>query len=297
VTAVEEETGGADIPGGRTSGMSVSGAQTSGPRTSHTTSGTGPVLAARNVETAYYGRLTVLRGVSLNVPDGRIVAVLGSNGAGKTTLLRTIMGLIPDQPEKGTVEFSGRRLNGMDPEDIAALGIGYVIEGRGIFPELTVEENLRLGTYRRRDGSVDADMEGVHRLFPVLHERRRQVAGTLSGGEQQMLAIGRAVLTRPRLLMLDEPSLGLAPLLVKEIFRTITAINEGGTAILLVEQNAHMALSIAHYGYVLESGRLVLEGTAADLAENPNVQELYLGVSREPSIKGWKRYKVRRRWA
>jgi branched-chain amino acid transport system ATP-binding protein len=256
-----------------------------------------PLLAIKNVEAAYYGRLTVLRGVSIEVPAGRIVALLGSNGAGKTTLLRTIMGLIPDQPEKGSVEFGGRRINGMDPEDIAALGIGYVIEGRGIFPELTVEENLRLGTYRRRDGAIGADTERVHRLFPVLRERRRQVAGTLSGGEQQMLAIGRAVLTRPRLLMLDEPSLGLAPLLVREIFRTIAAINEGGTAILLVEQNAHMALSIAHYGYVLESGRLVLEGTAQDLAENPNVQELYLGVSREPSIKGWKRYRVRRRWA
>lgn len=255
------------------------------------------LLAVKNVETAYYGRLTVLRGVSLEVQSGRIVALLGSNGAGKTTLLRTIMGLIPNQPEKGTIELDGRRINERDPEDIAALGIGYVIEGRGIFPELTVEENLRLGTYRRRDGSVRADIEHVHGLFPVLAERRRQVAGTLSGGEQQMLVIGRAVLTRPRLLMLDEPSLGLAPLLVKEIFRTITAINEGGTAVLLVEQNAHMALSIAHYGYVLESGRLVLEGTAQDLAENPNVQELYLGVSREPSIKGWKRYKVRRRWA
>jgi branched-chain amino acid transport system ATP-binding protein len=256
-----------------------------------------PLLAVRNVETAYYGRLTVLRGVSMDVPAGRIVTLLGSNGAGKTTLLRTIMGLIPDQPEKGTVEFDGRRINGLDPENIAALGIGYVIEGRGIFPELTVDENLRLGAYRRRDRGVSDDVYYVNRLFPILWERRAQVAGTLSGGEQQMLAIGRAVLTRPRLLMLDEPSLGLAPLLVQEIFQTIVAINAGGTAILLVEQNAHMALSIAHYGYVLESGRLVLEGSAQNLAEDPNVQELYLGVSREPSIKGWKRYKVRRRWA
>jgi branched-chain amino acid transport system ATP-binding protein len=256
-----------------------------------------PLLAVRNVETAYYGRLTVLRGVSLDVPERRIVTLLGSNGAGKTTLLRTIMGLIPDQPEKGTVEFNGRRITGLDPEDVAALGIGYVIEGRGIFPELTVEENLRLGAYRRHDHGVRDDLAYVHGLFPILRVRRAQVAGTLSGGEQQMLAIGRAVLMRPRLLMLDEPSLGLAPLLVREIFRTIAAINETGTAILLVEQNAHMALSVAHYGYVLESGRLVLEGTAQELAENPNVQELYLGVSREPSIKGWKRYKVRRRWA
>ena len=255
------------------------------------------LLRAHNVETAYYGRLTVLRGVSLEVPPGQIVTLLGSNGAGKTTLLRTIMGLIPDQPEKGTVEFAGRRLNGMDPEDIAALGIGYVIEGRGIFPELTVEENLALGAYRRRGPEIRADIAHVHTLFPVLRERRRQLAGTLSGGEQQMLAIGRALLLRPRLLMLDEPSLGLAPLLVREIFRTIAGVNRDGTAILLVEQNAHMALTIAHYGYVMESGRLVLEGSAADLAENPNVQELYLGVTREPSIKGWKRYKVRRRWA
>ncbi|MDQ7842562.1 MAG: ABC transporter ATP-binding protein [Armatimonadota bacterium] len=255
------------------------------------------LLRLANVETAYYGRLTVLRGISLEVPEGRIVALLGGNGAGKTTLLRTIMGLIPDQPEKGLVEFAGRRLNGLDPEDIAALGIGYVLEGRGIFPELTVEENLRLGGYRRRDGALREDLEYVHGLFPVLRERRGQLAGTLSGGEQQMLAIGRALLMRPRLLMLDEPSLGLAPLLVREIFRTIAAINALGTTILLVEQNAHMALSIAHYGYVLESGRLVLEGTAQDLAQNPNVQELYLGVSREPSIKGWKRYKIRRRWA
>ncbi|MGH2400797.1 MAG: ABC transporter ATP-binding protein, partial [bacterium] len=249
-----------------------------------------PLLKVHNVESAYYGRLTVLRGISLEVAEGRIVAMLGSNGAGKTTLLRTIMGLIPDQPEKGTVEFAGHRLNGMDPEDIAALGVGYVIEGRGIFPELTVQENLQLGTYRRRGADVREDLDGVQALFPVLRERHRQVAGTLSGGEQQMLAIGRALLMRPRLLMLDEPSLGLAPMLVREIFRAIAGINRDGTAILLVEQNARMALSIAHYGYVMESGRLVLEGTAQDLAENPNVQELYLGVTREASIKGWKRY-------
>ncbi|HEU5298546.1 MAG TPA: ABC transporter ATP-binding protein [bacterium] len=255
------------------------------------------LLRVHNVETAYYGRLTVLRGVSLEVPPGRIAALLGSNGAGKTTLLRTIMGLIPDQPEKGSVEFAGRRLNGLDPEDIAQRGIAYVLEGRGIFPELTVEENLALGAYRRRGVESRADLDRVHVLFPILRERRRQLAGTLSGGEQQMLAIGRALLLRPKLLMLDEPSLGLAPLLVREIFRTIAEVNRDGTAILLVEQNAHMALTIAHYGYVMESGRLVLEGSAADLAENPNVQELYLGVTREPSIKGWKRYKVRRRWA
>ncbi len=256
-----------------------------------------PLLRVSNVETAYYGRLTVLRGISITVPRGQIVALLGSNGAGKTTLLRTIMGLIPDQPEKGHIEALGRRINGWSPADIARLGIGYVLEGRGIFPELTVQENLRLGAYTRVDGRLRADLDRITRLFPVLGERQQQLAGTLSGGEQQMLAIARALLMRPKLLMLDEPSLGLAPQLVREIFRTITEINRDETAILLVEQNARMALSVAHYGYVLESGRLVLEGTAQDLAENPNVQELYLGVVREPSVKGYTRYKVRRRWA
>ncbi len=256
-----------------------------------------PLLRVSNVETAYYGRLTVLRGVSLTVHHGQIVALLGSNGAGKTTLLRTIMGLIPDQPEKGSVEALGHRVNGWNPEDIARLGIGYVLEGRGIFPELTVEENLRLGAYTRADGGIRADRARLVRLFPVLEERRNQLAGTLSSGEQQMLAIARALLMKPKLLMLDEPSLGLAPRLVREIFSTITEINRDGTAILLVEQNARMALSVARYGYVLESGRLVLEGTAEELAENPNVQELYLGVVREPSVKGYTRYKARRRWA
>jgi branched-chain amino acid transport system ATP-binding protein len=256
-----------------------------------------PLLTAVNVETAYYGRLTVLRGVSLTVLPGQIVAILGGNGAGKTTLLRTISGLISGQPEKGTIEFAGRRLNGFDPEDIARLGIAHVLEGRGIFPELTVEENLQLGAYTRPHGVQPEDLKRVAALFPVLPTRRQQLAGTLSGGEQQMLAIVRALLMRPTLLMLDEPSLGLAPLLVDDIFQTIAAVNASGVAILLVEQNARMALSIAHYGYVLESGRMVLEGTAADLAANPNVQELYLGVGREPPVKGYQRYKSRRRWA
>ncbi len=255
------------------------------------------VLRVTNVETAYYGRLTILRGISMAVAAHQIVTLLGSNGAGKTTLLKTIMGLIHEQPEKGTVEVLGQRVNGWEPEDIARLGIGYVLEGRGIFPELTVDENLQLGSYTRTDAEVGTDVNRIRALFPVLGERRRQLAGTLSGGEQQMLAIARALLMRPKLLMLDEPSLGLAPRLVREIFQTITQINQTGTAILLVEQNARMALSIAHYAYVLESGRLVLEGPAKDLAENPNVQELYLGVGRESSVKGYARYKVRRRWA
>ncbi|MGH7429203.1 MAG: ABC transporter ATP-binding protein [Candidatus Methylomirabilaceae bacterium] len=255
------------------------------------------LLAVANVETAYYGRLTVLHGVSLTVGDEEIVAVLGSNGAGKTTLLRTVMGYIPDQPDKGTVEVMGRRVNGWDPEDVARLGVAYIPEGRGVFPELTVEENLALGAYTRRDGMVRGDMERMQDLFPVLRERTGQQAGTLSGGEQQMLAIGRALLMRPRLLMLDEPSLGLAPLVVREIFGVIRDIHAAGTAILLVEQNARMALELADRGYVLEGGRIVLEGAAARLRENPHVQELYLGISREPSVKGYRRYKLRRRWS
>jgi len=255
------------------------------------------LLQVRSVETKYYGRLTVLRGVSLAVEEGQIVAVLGSNGAGKTTLLRTIMGYIPDQPEKGTIEVLGRRVNGWDPEDVARLGVAYIPEGRGIFPELTVEENLALGAYTRRDGEVRSDLERVRHLFPVLRERRGQVAGTLSGGEQQMLAIARALLMRPKLLMLDEPSLGLAPMVAAEIFRVIREVHAAGTAILLVEQNARMALDLAQWGYVLEGGRIVLEGPTARLRENPHVQELYLGLVQETSVKGFRRYKIRRRWA
>ena len=255
-----------------------------------------PLLRVSNIETAYYGRLTVLRGVSLAVPAGQIVAILGSNGAGKTTLLRTISGLIPGQPAKGQIEFAGRRITGWEPEDIARLGIGHVLEGRGLFPELTVEDNLNLGGWAR--GRPDrADRERVMALFPVLAERRRQLAGTLSGGEQQMLAIARALLMRPRLLMLDEPSLGLAPRVVQEVFAAVEAINRDGLTVLLVEQNARMALEVAHYGYVLDGGRVVLEGPAAELRENPNVQELYLGVSRDESVKGYRRYRIRRRWA
>jgi branched-chain amino acid transport system ATP-binding protein len=249
------------------------------------------------VETAYYGRLTVLRGVSLDVPDGRVVTLLGSNGAGKSTLLKTIMGFIPDQPEKGTIEVLGQRVNGWDPEDIARLGVAYIPEGRGLFPELTVEENLRLGAYPRHDRDVPADIDAVEARFPVLRERRGQLAGTLSGGEQQMLALARALLGRPRLLLLDEPSLGLAPKIVAEVFEIIREIHREGTSILLVEQNARQALAVADYGYVLESGRIVLEGTSPRLQADPNVQELYLGVTQDTSVKGFRRFKIRRRWA
>lgn len=252
----------------------------------------------RNVESRYQGRVTVLRGLSLTVREGQLAVVLGSNGAGKTTLLRTISGLIPDQPEKGVIEFEGRPIHGREPEDIAALGIAHVLEGRGVFPELTVLENLQLGAYGRRDqAAVRQDMEWVFTLFPRLKERLRQLAGTLSGGEQQMVAIGRALLGRPRLLLLDEPSVGLAPKLVSEIFQVLKEINRQGTTMLLVEQNARVALEVADYGFVLETGRIVLEGTADELRANENVQEMYLGVQKETSVKGYRRWKPKRRWA
>ncbi|MER3455357.1 MAG: ABC transporter ATP-binding protein [candidate division GAL15 bacterium] len=253
------------------------------------------VLSCRNVEAGYRKGLAVLRGVSLHVREGQVVALLGSNGAGKSTLLRAVMGLIPDQPEKGEVVFRGARLNGRDPDAITRLGVVLVPEGRGLFPELTVEENLQLVGYARP--YTRADYEAVLDRFPVLRERKSQQAGTLSGGEQQMLAIARALLLRPSLLLLDEPSLGLAPRVVAHIFGILQALNRDGLSILLVEQNARMALQVAHYGYVLEAGRLVLEGPAERLREDPNVQELYLGVQREPSPKGFRRWRPRRRWA
>lgn len=252
----------------------------------------------RNVESQYFGRVTVLHGVSLTVKEGQFAVVLGSNGAGKTTLLRTISGLIPDQPEKGTIEFNGRRIDGRDTEDIAARGLAHVVEGRGVFAELTVQENLQLGAYGRKDrAGIRSDMDWVFSLFPRLEERLTQLAGTLSGGEQQMLVMGRALLGRPRMLLLDEPSVGLAPRLVTEIANVLKQINEQGTTILLVEQNARMALKVADYGFVLENGRMVLEGTAEQLRANENVQEMYLGVRTEESVKGYRRWRPKRRWA
>src|SRR3989304_2645409 len=244
------------------------------------------LLRVSNVETAYYGRLTVLRGISLQVPAGQVVSILGSNGAGKSTLLKTIMGYIPDQPGKGTIGDLGLRVNGWDPEDIAALGVAYIPEGRGIFPELTVEENMRLGAYVRNDRGVGDDIGAVEARFPILRDRRAQLAGTLSGGEQQMLALAPALGSRPKPMLLGEPSLGLAPRVVVEVFRIIREIPAAGRAILLVEQNARQALAVADYGYVLESGRVVLEGTSARLQADPNVQELYLGAGQEESVKG-----------
>jgi branched-chain amino acid transport system ATP-binding protein len=223
----------------------------------------------------YYGEIHALKGVSLEVRQGEIVTLLGNNGAGKTTTLKTISGLLA--PRRGSVDLEGRPLVGVPPHGVVGRGIGHVPEGRRIFNRLTVRENLMMGAFLRSDGGIEADLQRVFTLFPRLHERIAQVAGTLSGGEQQMLAIGRALMARPRLLLLDEPSMGLAPVLVEQIFETIGEVNRQGTTILLVEQNAAMALSIAHRGYVLETGSVVLTGTAAALGENADVRRAYLG--------------------
>jgi len=254
------------------------------------------LFKVKNIETSY-GFVNAIRGVSLDMEEGDIKTVLGANGAGKTTILKTIMGLLEDQPEKGTIEFMGKRIDRMDTEDIVRLGISYVPEGREIFPELTVFENLKMGSYTRRDkDGVRKDYKRVSEYFSVLEERKNQLGGTLSGGEQQMLAIGRALMARPKLLLLDEPSLGLSPVLVKEIFEIIKAINKEGIAILLVEQNARMALNIGNYGYVLENGRIVLSDETRVLLENDDVKEFYLGVKLEESVKGYQRYKRKKRW-
>jgi branched-chain amino acid transport system ATP-binding protein len=223
----------------------------------------------------YYGQIRALKGVSLEVRSGEIVALLGNNGAGKTTTLKTISGLLV--PRQGTVHLEDRVLTGTPPHDVVGRGIGHVPEGRRIFNRLSVRENLMMGAFLRSDGGIAEDLQRMFTLFPRLQERITQVAGTLSGGEQQMLAIGRALMGRPRLLLLDEPSMGLAPVLVEQIFDTIGAVNRQGTTILLVEQNAAMALSIAHRGYVLETGSVVLSGTAAELSENAEVRRAYLG--------------------
>ena len=252
------------------------------------------LLRVENVDT-YYGLIQALRGASFEVLPGSIVALLGANGAGKTTLLKTVMGLLEDQPDKGQIFFDGAAIHGRETEDIARLGIAYVPEGREVFRELTVMENLKIGGYSRRDSVAD-DLERMFHYFPRLLERREQWAGTLSGGEQQMLAIGRALMSRPRLLLLDEPSLGLSPLLVQEIFEILKSINADGVTILLVEQNARMALAVAQRALVMERGRFVLDGSAEEVAADPDVQEFYLGLATEESVKGFKRYRRKKRW-
>jgi branched-chain amino acid transport system ATP-binding protein len=254
------------------------------------------LLKINNIETLY-GMVYALRGVSLEVPEGIIMTILGPNGAGKSTLLKTVTGLLEDQPDKGTIEFLGKRIDGKETEEIVRMGISYVPEGREVFEELTVGENLLMGAYPRNDrAAIAKDIERVYELFPVLRQRERQWAGTLSGGEQQMLAVGRGLMARPKMLFLDEPSLGLAPVLVKRIFEVIQQINAGGVTVLLVEQNARMALSVANYGLVLENGRFVLAGTPAELMEDEDVREFYLGVKSEVSVKGYQRYKRKKRW-
>ena len=232
-------------------------------------------LAVESLD-VYYGAVHALKGVSLHVDAGEIVTLIGANGAGKTTLLRTISGLVPARA--GRILFEGKEISKVPAHEIVALGVSQSPEGRMVFANLSVEDNLELGAYRRRDrDGIRADGDMVFQLFPRLLERKKQLSGTLSGGEQQMLAIGRALMSRPRVLLLDEPSLGIAPLLVRDIFKNIVEINRRGTTVLLVEQNAHMALSIAQRGYVLETGRVVLEDTAANLAANDEVRAAYLG--------------------
>ena len=234
-----------------------------------------PLLLLDGVET-FYGSIQALRGVSFKVPEGSIVTLLGANGAGKSTTLKCISGLV--STAKGTVSFRGQRIDGLACETIARRGIAHVPEGRELFPELSVLENLKMGAYARSDKrAVAASLERVHACFPILAERRTQLAGTLSGGEQQMLAIGRGLMAEPVLMLLDEPSLGLAPMLVEEIFAIIRTIHEGGTTVLLVEQNANKALSIADYGYVLETGTIALAGDSKQLLRDDRVRRSYLG--------------------
>ena len=233
------------------------------------------MLEVRDVHT-YYGNIHALKGISLTVDEGEIVTILGANGAGKSTTLNTICGIL--RPRTGSILLEGQEISTVPPHDVVALGVSQAPEGRRVFARLTVQENLEMGAFRRKDtDGIKRDMVRVFGLFPRLEERRKQVGGTLSGGEQQMLAIGRALMANPRVLLLDEPSMGLAPILVEDIFRTIQEINQEGTTVLLVEQNALMALSVCNRGYVLETGTVALEGTVGELRENPQVKAAYLG--------------------
>lgn len=233
------------------------------------------MLSVNNIH-SYYGNIHALKGISISVEEGEIVSLIGANGAGKTTTLRTISGLI--KPRTGTVTINGEDLADYKAHEIVYKGVAMVPEGRGIFARLTVSENLDMGAYSRKDKDINSDLERVFELFPRLKERRTQVAGTLSGGEQQMLATGRALMANPRLLLMDEPSMGLAPVLVESVFDTIKQINEEGTTILLVEQNATMALTVSQRGYVLQTGEIVLHDTAENLRHNEMVQKAYLGI-------------------
>ena len=253
-----------------------------------------PILQLNNVEAAY-GAVKAIRGVSLDVAPGSIVTVLGSNGAGKTTILKTISGIL--DPQKGSIRFREDKLEGRDPAWIVRQGLVHVPEGREIFPLLTVRENLLMGAYTRSDrDQVPRDIERMYAYFPILKERMNQEAGQLSGGQQQMLAIARALMAKPKLLLLDEPSLGLSPKLVKEIFEIIKRVNgEEGTTMLLVEQNANIALATAHFGYVLEVGRIVMQDTCQRLLEKEDIKEFYLGMKAD-NVRGERRWKKKKQW-
>jgi branched-chain amino acid transport system ATP-binding protein len=262
------------------------------------------MLDVNNIEVAYIKVIQVLRGVSLKVDDGRIVALLGANGGGKTTTLKAISGLLKTEVGEvtnGSIHFDGKQIDRYGPEAIAAMGITQVMEGRRVLEHLSVEENLSVGAYCRRDrAGVKKDLEMVFDYFPYIKRRRRQVSGYLSGGEQQMLVIGRALMARPKLILLDEPSLGLAPLVVKEIYEIILGINaEVKMAILVVEQNVRAALGIADYGYIMENGRIVLSGPAETLRDNEDIKEFYMGISTggtQKSYRDVKHYKRKKRW-
>jgi len=262
------------------------------------------LLEVNNIEVIYNHVILVLKGVSLSVPKGGITALLGGNGAGKTTTLKAVSNLLHSERgevTKGTIEYRGRRVQDLTPSDLVKMGVVQVMEGRHCFEHLTVEENLMTGAYTRRDGAaaVAQDLEMVYNYFPRLRERRKSQAGYTSGGEQQMCAIGRALMSRPETILLDEPSMGLAPQLVEEIFGIVKDLNEKeGVSFLLAEQNTNVALRFAHYGYILENGRVVMDGPAADLRENPDVKEFYLGVSEEgrKSFRDVRSYRRRKRW-
>lgn len=261
------------------------------------------MLRLNNIEVVYNKMILAIKGMSLEVPDGKIVALLGSNGAGKSTTLKAISGLLKNeggQVTDGFIEFEGEKISGIDPDKIVKKGLFQCIEGRRVFKHLTVEENLIAGAYTRKDRkNIKDDLERVYTYFPKLKMLRTRSAGLLSGGEQQMLAIGRGIMAKPKLLLLDEPSLGIAPLLVKEIFENIKQINqEEGTSILVVEQNANVALSIADYGYIMENGRIVMEDHVENLLSNEEVRDFYLGMSKEgkKNYRDVKSYKRQKRW-
>ncbi|MDJ0821727.1 MAG: ABC transporter ATP-binding protein [Paracoccaceae bacterium] len=262
------------------------------------------LLEVNNIEVIYNHVILVLKGVSLTVPQGGITALLGGNGAGKTTTLKAISNLLHSERgevTKGSILYKGERVQGLDPAALVKRGVIQVMEGRHCFEHLTVEENLLTGAYTRRDGkgAIEADLEMVYNYFPRLKERRRSQSGYTSGGEQQMTAVGRALMSRPETILLDEPSMGLAPQLVEQIFEIVKSINENeGVSFLLAEQNTNVALRYAHTGYILESGRVVMEGTAAELRENPDVKEFYLGMSEQgrKSFRDVRSYRRRKRW-